>query len=81
MIGLAAASVARILGVKSTICVTTNTPQNILNRLSTEHAEVRQIGSFWADADELCRKLVAQDTNGVLSLCKSLSCSTSGTGD
>ena len=64
-IGLAAASAARILGVKSTICVTLNTPQNILNRLYTEGAEVRQIGSFWSDADDLCRKLVAEDPNGV----------------
>jgi cysteine synthase len=66
MVGLAAASAARILGRKATICVTNGTPQNILDRLHAEGAEVRQIGTFWSDADELCRKLVAADPNGVL---------------
>jgi threonine dehydratase len=65
-IGLAAASAARILGKKATICVTKNTPQNILDRLKAEGAEVRQIGTFWSDADDLCRKFVAADPNGVV---------------
>jgi cysteine synthase len=69
-VGLAAASAARILGKKATICVTNNTPQNILDRLKAEGAEVRQIGTFWSDADDLCRKLVAADPNGVLPLHK-----------
>ena len=71
-VGLAAASAARILGKKATICVTNNTPQNILDRLKAEGAEVRQIGTFWSDADDLCRKLVAADPNGVVPLLKVL---------
>jgi cysteine synthase len=71
-VGLAAASAARILGKKATICVTNNTPQNILDRLKAEGAEVRQIGTLWSDADDLCRKLVAADPNGVIPLLKAL---------
>jgi threonine dehydratase len=63
--GLAAASAARILGRKATICVTQNTPSNILERLKAEGAEVRQTGYYWSDADDLCRQLVKMDPNGV----------------
>lgn len=63
--GLAAASAARILGRKATICVTHDTPQFILDRLKTEGAEVRQNGHFWSDADDLCRQLVKEDPDGV----------------
>jgi threonine dehydratase len=63
--GLAAASAARILGKKATICVTHNTPSNILERLKAEGAEVRQNGYYWSDADYLCRELVNSDPNGV----------------
>ena len=65
MVGLAAASAARILGKKATICVTNNTPQPILDRLKAEGAEVRQYGYFWSDADDLCRQLVKSEPNGV----------------
>ena len=65
ILGLAAASAARILGKRATICVTSNTPQRILDRLKTEGAEVRQNGYYWSDADDLCRELVAKDPQGV----------------
>lgn len=65
--GLAAASAARILGKRATICVTNNTPQRILDRLKTEGAEVRQAGHYWSDADDLCRELVSTDPEGVSS--------------
>jgi threonine dehydratase len=64
-IGLAAASAARILGKKATICVTHDTPTNIIERLKAEGADVRQNGRFWSDADDLCRELVQSDPNGV----------------
>lgn len=63
--GLAAASAARILGRKATICVTHDTPKYILDRLKTEGAGVRQNGYFWSDADDLCRQLVKEDPDGV----------------
>jgi threonine dehydratase len=66
MVGLAAASAARILGKKATICVTNNTPKPILERLKAEGAEVRQNGYYWSDADDLCRQLVKSEPNGVL---------------
>src|SRR5271169_4868189 len=65
MVGLAAASAARILGKKATICVTHDTPPRILERLKAEGAEVRQNGHFWSDADDLCRELVKSDPSGV----------------
>lgn len=65
MVGLAAASAARILGKKATICVTQNTPTPILERLKAEGAEVRRNGNYWSDADDLCRELVASDPDGV----------------
>ena len=65
MAGLAAASAARILGKKATICVTQNTPFSILERLKAEGADVRQNGYYWSDADDLCRALVASDHDGV----------------
>lgn len=65
MVGLAAASAARILGKKATICVTRNTPIPILERLKAEGADVRQNGYYWSDADDLCRELVASDPDGV----------------
>jgi threonine dehydratase len=64
-VGLAAASAARILGKKATICVTQNTHAHILERLKAEGAEVRQNGHFWNDADDLCRELAASDPDGV----------------
>lgn len=63
--GLAAASAARILGKKATICVTNNTPKSILDRLKAEGAEVRQNGYYWSDADDLCRQLVESEPNAV----------------